>query len=191
MACQLSCLEEKQLNRLVWNKLFRFSIIRNFSIRFDENITMLEDLLFVYQFLFYTKSVLNLPVTNYFYSVHVTSASFRKHKFSSWNLLLDKFHEIFSVLSERYSEYALEQQKTFFLLSLDVVRSLYIDGLKKDVRIPFLRKIKVRGQNNQLVKVPRMYTFSNNVITFLLLYFPVTVTDKILYFINKILFLIR
>lgn len=191
IACKLKCLEEKQLNRFVWNKLFRVSIIKTFSIRFDENITMLEDLLFVYQYLFYAKSVLNLAVTNYFYSRHATSASFQKHKFSSWNLLLDKFDEVFLILSEKDREYALEQQKTFFLLSLDVVRSLYIDGLKEDIRISFLRKIKKRGQSNPLVAVARMYTFFNKIITFLLLYLPVNMTDKVLYSANKVLFLRR
>lgn len=187
IACRLQCLETLQLMGFVWNKLFRTAIIKDNKIRFDEKITMIEDLLFVYHYLFYAKFVLNLPSTHYFYFKHTDSACFRKHNFESWDIMMDRFDEVYRKLSVWDSLYSLEHQKMFFLISLDALRSLYIDNFDKSVRIPFIQKIKKRGKNNRLVTVAGAYTFSNKILTFLLLYFSACQIDKVLFFINKIL----
>ncbi|MCM1312358.1 MAG: glycosyltransferase family 2 protein [Bacteroides sp.] len=75
IACRLQCLEPLRLYGFVWNKLFCSSIIKENNLRFDERITMIEDTLFIHHYLFYAKSVLNLPFTHYFYFTHTDSAS--------------------------------------------------------------------------------------------------------------------
>ncbi len=176
-----------QLYGFVWNKLFKSSIIRLYHLHFDEQITMLEDLLFIYDYLLHAKSVVNISKANYYYWRHTSSACFKEHSFNSWDLFLDKVCAIFSTYLTTHHEFASRKLEMFFKLSLDVLRSVYITNLEFDKRITYLKKIKKMAQKNELVKVCAMETFNNKIITFMLLYFPIIFADCLLWVGNKII----
>ena len=176
---------EHQLIGFVWNKLFRASIIKNNQLFFDEKITMIEDLLFVYNYMIHADSVLNIPHINYYYWRHETSACFKKHSFDSWDNLIDKFYAFMMPFYDRHRNFADRKLKVFYELSLDVLRSLYIDRLDTDIRLSFLRKLKKRAERNDLIRIGTMSTLNNKLITGIILYFPVVVSDKLLLIANK------
>lgn len=178
---------EKQLIGFVWNKLFKSSIIKDHQLFFDEKITMIEDLLFVYHYMICSESVLNIPRTNYYYWRHETSACFKKHSFESWDRLIDQFYGFMMQFHKEHKDFTNKKLKIFYELSLDVLRSLYIDNINMNIRIPYLKKLKDRAKQNTLIQVSSMNTLNNNVITGMILYLPAALTDKLLLAANKII----
>lgn len=176
-----------QLYEFVWNKLFRSSIIKFHQLFFDEQITMLEDILFIYNYLSYAKSACNISKINYYYWRHPSSACFKTHSFDSWNLFLDKTYAIFSSYITSHRKFVCRKLETYFKLSLDILRSAYITNLEFDKRITFLKKIKGWAQKNELIKVRTMNTFNNKIIAFMVLYSPIFLTDYLLWIANKII----
>ena len=175
-----------QLYGFVWNKLFKSSIIKDNALWFSEKITMIEDLLFIYNYLLYSKSVFNISQINYYYWRHESSACFRKHDFESWNLFIYNFYSLFSKYIISHKEFANRKLKVCYGLSLDILRSLYIDKKPYKLRIDFLKKIKKMAKCNDSVQVCTMNTLNNKLITLVIMYLPITFSDRLLCLANKL-----
>ena len=175
-----------QLYGFVWNKLFKSSILKDHALWFSEKITMIEDLLFIYNYLLYSKSVFNISQINYYYWRHESSACFRKHDFESWNLFIDNFYSLFSKYIISHKEFANRKLKVCYGLSLDILRSLYIDKKPYKLRIDFLKKIKKMAKCNDSVQVCTMNTLNNKLITLVIMYLPITFSDRLLCLANKL-----
>lgn len=149
-------------------------------------ITIIEDLLFIYNYLLYSKSVFNISRINYYYWRHESSACFKKHDFESWNLFIDDFYSLWIKYIISHKELANRKLKVCYDLSLDILRSLYIDKKPYNLRIDFLRKIKKMAKCNDSVQISTMHTLNNKLITFIVLCFPIAFSDRLLYLANKI-----
>ncbi len=176
-----------QLFGFVWNKLYKAVIIKDNGLRFNEQITMIEDLLFIYDYLQHSNSAYNINAVNYYYWRHESSACFKKHSFHSWNLFIDKYCNLFSQYKDTHKDFVNRKLKTCYMLSLDILRSLYIDRCDSMVRISFIGKIKNMADSSEAVQIRTMTTFNNKLITFMVLYLPVTLADKLLWMSRKIL----
>lgn len=170
-----------QLYGFVWNKLFKSSIIKANALWFSEKITIIEDLLFIYNYLLYSKSVFNISRINYYYWRHESSACFKKHDFESWNLFIDDFYSLWIKYIISHKELANRKLKVCYDLSLDILRSLYIDKKPYNLRIDFLRKIKKMAKCNDSVQISTMHTLNNKLITFIVLCFPIAFSDRCIY----------
>lgn len=74
--------QSRNLERYVWNKMFRSSIIKGNSVLFNEGLKLFEDVCYVYQYLAYcTNSVYctAVPVYSYYRKTGGTADSSRNH----------------------------------------------------------------------------------------------------------------
>ena len=74
--------QSRNLERYVWNKLFRASIIKDNAVFFYEDLKLFEDVCFVYQYLEYCKDsvyCIAVPVYSYFRRSGGTAMSSRNH----------------------------------------------------------------------------------------------------------------
>ncbi len=74
--------QSRNLDRYVWNKLFKASIIRDNSVLFQEDLTLFEDVCFVYQYLEHCHHCIyctSIPVYSYFRRTDGTAMSSRNH----------------------------------------------------------------------------------------------------------------
>ena len=175
-----------QLYGFVWNKLFKSSIIKANALYFNNQITMIEDLLFIYDYLLHSKSVFNISRVNYYYWRHESSACFKKHSFESWNLFIDSCYNLYSRYRITHEKFANRKLKECYNISLDVLRSLYIDEQSCSLRIDFLKKIKKMAKSNDLINVCTMNTLNNKILTFIVLGFSSSFADRLLWVANKI-----
>lgn len=170
-----------QLENFVWNKLYRTSIIRDYNIRFNEKIEMVEDGLFNYLFIIKSRYVVNLPVINYYYRRHGASACFKKHSFESWDNLIISFNYFFDTLPPAYEKFIEKGKNTFYNLSLDIVRSLYIDRESMYRRRDFIKRIREKFKNVKAIKWTTRKGLNNKILTILIMKFPIAVCDFIIY----------
>ncbi len=86
----------------VWNKLFKKDIIQLNNLSFDEEIPLLEDLLFSCQYITYCKSVFytNAPLYNYFMRDH---SAINEKNFNSQKLRVYKALEQLMILYNKIS----------------------------------------------------------------------------------------
>jgi len=178
---KLDSIRGTQLENFVWNKLYKISIIRKKGIRFNEDVEMIEDGLFNYNFILNARKVINLPVINYYYRRHGASACFKQHSYESWDALITSFNDLFDSLPPKYDNFIQESKNVFYGLSLDVVRSLFIEGESRNTRIDFLRSIKDKYKTVQSIKVHNRKGFNNKILTFLIMYLTPAVADCIIY----------
>lgn len=81
------------------SKLYDRALIEQHSIRFDEKMTLAEDLCFVLDYIYYAQCVTFIPENEYYYIENQQSASFKLHKpealFRAWNakwLLIERLN---------------------------------------------------------------------------------------------------
>lgn len=126
--------------KLVWlwpymaSKLFAKDIIANNYIRFDQDITYGEDLLFMLDYILYTDQVFLLNKANYLYLHHENSASNSYHTYESE---IKRLESVILKLNELDAEFNFDDKtnnhhKDFFARSLiRVMESLYSPSYKK------------------------------------------------------------
>lgn len=66
-------------NGYLWNKLYKRDIIDEYKLKFDERLTMCEDLLFNLQYLYHTQKVSFINESLYDYNIRYESATYRLH----------------------------------------------------------------------------------------------------------------
>lgn len=65
----------KTIGGYLWNKVFKVQIIKEHNIKFNENISYCEDLLFIKQYIEYVKKVKYLNIPLYYYRIRKGSVS--------------------------------------------------------------------------------------------------------------------
>lgn len=160
-----------------WAKIYDKQVIVSHSLRFDEKINCCEDLLFMYQYLFYCDYLLLGSQQNYMYVKHPQTLSVRIHSFES-----------------EYACFVLYQQLFRKMIN---VWNMPVDKLGITINsllIPFQRALKSDYQPK--VNVSRIQRVEHLKILFLQnkdtirkYYRPVFKTDKLgLFLLNSHLF---
>ncbi|MDF7666417.1 glycosyltransferase family 2 protein [Orbaceae bacterium ESL0727] len=96
-----------------FSKLFLNKIIDTNQLRFNENLTFCEDLVFLLKYIYYCKTIFVSNKTNYMYYFSAGSLSHRIHEFKSEYNSYDHIQLNYKKLLERYN---ISQQQQQFLL---------------------------------------------------------------------------
>lgn len=115
----------KKYDGYLWNKIFKQSIIKKEQIKFKQNITIWEDLLFVLEYLYYSSSAIISGSKLYYY---------RYRKSSAVNSMeLDKYKSKYEIISEiKKSEFTQNNlcknkiKKLYYELTLSYCNQLLI-----------------------------------------------------------------
>lgn len=125
-----------------WNKLYRKKIISDYKLRFDENISIGEDLLFNLHYLHFIDRIayVGVPLYNY-----------RIHELSTMSLNTDKRIEQFDLQFRKYKDYAKKNNMT---KEWEIYRRIMAKGFY-NVLIPLLvtRIKKDKQGRSESVKV--------------------------------------
>lgn len=151
------------------NKIFDNQIIRKNNLRFNENLSYAEDLVFLLQYIVYAKSVSFISGSNYIYD---TTYSVNSQKIYSYNQELELLQQLTSIIpllyKDKFSPYICEK---ISLVIIRVILSIYnenvynfkeritlLSDLKKNYgyifpeyynpRIPFFKLIKMLFKYN-------------------------------------------
>lgn len=127
----------------LWNKLFKKEIINNNKIKFDSSISMMEDMLFVFEYLECIDNVVLINKKNYNYRISCNSAS-KKISNANWFSNL-KVLDVINLNQEKLSKKALSSFSYTYLFYL-------YEGI---YRLPHIEKSKrkaIKAMINQKLK---------------------------------------
>lgn len=87
--------EKGAIGGFLWNKIFRLDLIKKYQIQFNEDICMLEDMIFVIQYLLKIESIGLIPDSLYYYRMRKSSAIWKKNNecYNSYKVLLSILKE--------------------------------------------------------------------------------------------------
>lgn len=135
----------------IWNKLYRRELLSN--IRFPPNISIGEDLVFLYQILYVSKSAIHIPAQLYFYRYREGSAVRQKltdkrvkDEFASAQTLLDIFQnkKMPADINKRFNQYIAKR----FLYNVikfpkEKDKENFLFWVKK--YMPYLKELETKG----------------------------------------------
>lgn len=129
------------------NKIFRVNIIKDNSMKFDENIHYCEDLIFVSQYVKYVKNVFYIKEVEYHYRMRKSSATF--NSYSEKNLtILDACEKMLELNSD--DEYiqkllAFKYLNCYYKFDKKILKNKKINyDIKKKEKL-ILRDLKIKG----------------------------------------------
>lgn len=149
------------------SKIYTRSVIEKFSIRFDENIHCLEDLLFMYQYLLHCDYLILSHVQNYVYVKYPFSLSQRIHSFESEYCCFVKYRQLLA-----------EMMKVWRMPIEDIGVTV------NSMLVPFRRALKSDYQLGRAVSRTKRVSHLKKMIlensdVFFKYYHPVFKTDKL------------
>ena len=122
-----------------WGKLFRRSIITDNGLHFDENLTISEDRLFLYQYLIHVRGVAVTSTVGYLYGSF--SPTSLKHKHVPTEMLAYRQRTITAAAHDVVNTFGLGKGEAFLiarhlmLIMFELIRNVYMDsGASKRTR---------------------------------------------------------
>ncbi len=115
-----------------WAKLFRRSVITDNGLQFDENLTISEDRLFIYQYLIHVRGVAVTSTVGYLYGSF--SPTSLKHKRVPTEMLAYRQQSITAAAPDVANEFSLGNGKAFLiarhlmLILFELIRNVYQDS---------------------------------------------------------------
>lgn len=128
------------------SKIYARSIIEKFSIRFDENIHCLEDLLFMYQYLLHCDYLVLNHMQNYVYVKHSFSLSHRIHSFESEYCCFVKYQQLLAEMMKVWKIPAGDMVVTVNSMLVPFRRALKSDyqpdrTIPREMRVKHLKRM--------------------------------------------------
>lgn len=142
----------------LWNKLFIRDVIVNNNIKFNKNVFMSEDMLFVFDYLKYVDKVICLDVSNYYYRKLENSAS-KNLKNKNWFSIFKVYDHIIENRSlytkELYNEIIFRYQYYLLFAKYRLKFNSEETELKKTIeeRLKKAKKMKVQFSGKQKIKL--------------------------------------
>lgn len=133
-------LEQRQLIGYVWNKLFRLVLIQEHHLRFDVDIPIGEDGIFVMSFLNHAASLATISHVGYYYVFNGE----KTYPFTAFNKRLDCYYDLLCSMKSMPSEVRNSFLLKEFRFSLYVLHVLYQEHRPTSERRSFLQKIRSR-----------------------------------------------
>lgn len=92
-----------------WNKIYSLEMLKTQGIRFDENVNLHEDSIFVFELFRNVESIymMNQPLYNYYHSIHHTSLTNKIHM--DLYLYTNVYYEKYKTLLKEYNAYTTNQ----------------------------------------------------------------------------------
>lgn len=170
-------LRKRVLYAYVYNKLFRIDYIRQYNICFNSTITMVEDTIFVFQYITHIKSVCHIHAANYYYEVNETSATKRSHSALSWCAWYNTFVTLYLPYVHKDSEFVNRELKHIWYSMLDMINDKYFYKNSNEERKHMISTLK-----HSPYKPQGIYGFSaKGIISFFVNYLPIYFTDAALF----------
>lgn len=141
-------LEQRDLFGWTWMKIFRSSIIKKYNLRFNQNISMNEDLIFTLEFCLHIKHKIKvLSSTTYHYNDTPNSLFYKQTPYEEAKI---KIEQIYALRIDLYNKFSLEESyRKWIELSkmnqmIDALVSLYCGVYKYPLSslYPILRDIR-------------------------------------------------
>lgn len=172
-------LEEQRLLGLVWNKVFRKSVLMAHQTRFATGVTIGEDMLFVLAFLLNCKKITNIAHTYYQYIVRNNSATAKEFPFEMWERQAFRFQELMDAYAKRFSQVAKAFGANQFLTSLRSIRIAYNSGIDRERRLRFVASVKQWSQGNTSISL-KGQPMGNVLLGTSIQHLPPVITDALL-----------
>lgn len=153
-----------------WNKLFKHEIIKKYNLRFNPDISLAEDAIFLFQYLLHVKSVQLIDKENYYYQIVNDSNSLMHIKRSS-NERRVLYHH-YSTSIKKLAKYINDKNTTNIFYSQlaniieNIIISLYHEDWTSKERIEILKKLDLEIYSRH----KKTYTYIEYIITCLLKY---------------------
>lgn len=163
-----------QYGGYLWNKLFVRDIIVNYNLKFNKEISMCEDMLFVFEYLKHANSVICINRQNYNYRIVDSSAS--------KNLNNMKWFSLFKTLDKIISERKLYTEKLYNTIMYSYIFYLYearyrLKCNKKNENYTIYKK-NINNRIKSLKKYEYSLSFKQSIKLFIYRYFN-TIAFKI------------
>ena len=145
----------KTIGGYLWNKVFKVQIIKEHNIKFNENISYCEDLLFIKQYIEYVKKVKYLNIPLYYYRIRKGSVSnnFYSSKsisiLNACELLINEYKDNKLFIENFMFSYILNYYKlkkfipSDYKINLDIIskekRILKNKDLKEKLKLKFIK----------------------------------------------------
>ncbi len=154
----------------LWNKLFKKEIIVKEKIRFNNDISMCEDLLFVYEYIFYSKEIRYIPEVGYFYKMRKSSLS---NNLKNIETALLAYESIFALLNKNNIEFDIYLLESFINININILLIA-----KKKSKIYLIAKKNIREYKDRIFY---QVNFKTKIMIFIGTRFP-----KLLFFLKKL-----
>ena len=171
--------EETKLLGLVWNKLWKKSIIDRNGLGLNTKVTIGEDMLFLLSYLQYCRSMAIVPCTYYYYVNRVGSATDKEFAFDMWQEQSNNYHKLINIYTEKWPSMVEKFEANQFFTSLRALRIAYHTNVEKRKRIAFINNMRNWAIGNKYISYDKTI-LSNALIAKLVLYLSPSVTDKLL-----------
>ena len=171
-------LEEKQLIGYVWNKVFRRALIEEHHIRFNPELPIGEDGVFVMTFFTHATSLVCTSHAGYHYLFNRE----KNYSFIALDKRLDSYYNLICSMPLMPSEVKSAFLFHEFRFSLYILHVLYREAWSSSERLYYLRKIRSRVQTCKpwsLCSLEHPYIW----LALMVIYFPVVMSDLLLKFI--------
>lgn len=173
----------------IWNKIYKRSLIENYSLKFDESLNISEDALFNYKFLNHSKNIFLSKEAFYIYHIRFEESLTTKFKVNQFHMLMKTNNYLF--------EYGKDNSNLLKIASKIRIKNIYSTVAnvfkedstlitKKD-RLNFVKGIVNTEQDKKNIK---WYNIPN--LTTYFLYIPIKVKSiRLILFISFILYKIK
>lgn len=168
----------------VYGKIYKKSIIERNNIKFNENISLGEDTLFVMEYLYFIENGIAILNKSLYHYVDANIDSLSKKYHSDIKEIYEKIYNLNNKLSEKYSAYKIPYKKECLVFTMDI-KNMYLPSspLTKKERLEeisnymndyetrkafsemrSLNKIDILNKFLILFKLPRVMDFIYRVI---------------------------
>ena len=162
---------------VVWNKLYRREIINKYNVRFDERVTIEEDLLFNWKYICHAQTLKSFSEVTYFYCGNPGSAVCRKHSFESFWAKSQEMDIIFQGITDLDLRNLV--RKFYIKNDLKVCDSLYYGKVNRNNRLNTL--LWLRNKAVELnINISYISGRYNKIIIWLLKHIPLNIADIII-----------
>lgn len=180
-------LQKKDLFNQVWNKIYKLDIIKNNSIKFEDDISMGEDLRFNLQYIKYSKMMTFYAETLYTYNISENGLNFSYRK----NMMYVKLDNV-EIQRSLYEENSYDKKyiyELYVLTCLSGLSNIVKNVNKKEALVEieyFMNNVKIQEELNKIK------TYENLSIKIrLIIGFLKAKNIHILYYISKITIILK
>ncbi len=144
-------LEKHYVMGEIWNKRFCKHIVTTHNLRFNEKMTVGEDMLFVLSYLYYCDNMTVLSTNFYRYSERPTSLTKKDYPFMPWRIQYDEYNQVLQRLQSKSPAFVERYRAQRYFVSLRTLCVGYRDQVGNAPLTGFIAVLKneMRG-NSQL-----------------------------------------
>lgn len=166
-----------------WNKIYLRDNIIKWGIRFDETLSLGEDLNFNIRYLLNCKSILYIPEVLYLYHIENSTATkrYREDMYEQRLLSLNKMVQIFQDYDMQYLHYGFSRVKLTYAAIFNIQHKDCKMNYKE--KIYFVQKLKSDYLKENIDRIVRK---DQLILDLIIRYFPVTMIYILSFLINKI-----